>query len=93
MNKLNKKYKIVIVTIITILFSVITYYIYANTDDEEIISDNEVLVQNFTDDVEKQIKENEVIDNKVNKIIVHIDGCVSKPGVIELKGNSRIKNK
>ena len=92
MNKLNKKYKIVIVTIITILFSVITYYIYANTDDEEIISDNEVLVQNSTDDVEKQIKENEVIDNKVNTIIVHIDGCVSKPGVIELKENSRISD-
>lgn len=84
MYKFNKKNKIILIIIIILLFSVVTYYIYAKTNEEDIFLVNDDLEKNEVN-TDKEIKEKE-------KIIVHIDGCVIKPGIVELEENSRISD-
>lgn len=83
MYKLNKKNKMIIICVVVLLISIIGYYIYAKTDDSEIVIESENIATN--NKTEEKIKE-----EKKHKIIIHVDGCVKKPGIIELTENSRV---
>lgn len=91
MSKINKRHRIMIIAIITILFSLVTYYIYANTEEGDVISYNEALVQDNTNTAKKETKESK--DNNLKSVIVvHVAGCVAHPGIVKLEENSRISD-
>lgn len=89
MNHLNKKQKI----ILGILISIIGITIYCYTDASYDLNQNEI--ENTLEIPEQnKIGELETSEpnqtNKIETIFVHIAGCVKKEGILELKSNSRI---
>lgn len=80
MNDLNKKQKIILIILITIIGIGIYCYTNAieNTSEEEIENVLEVVQTNTTKETEEK------------NIFVHIAGCVQKEGMLELSSNSRI---
>ena len=80
MNDLNKKQKIILIILITIIGIGIYCYTNAieNTSEEEIENVLEVAQTNTTKETEEK------------NIFVHIAGCVQKEGMLELSSNSRI---
>ena len=80
MNDLNKKQKIILIILITIIGIGIYCYTDAieNTNEEEIENVLEVEQTNTTKETEEK------------NIFVHIAGCVQKEGMLELSSNSRI---
>ena len=85
----NKRGKTIIIAVLVIIFFAITYFIYANNESTELITDDEIL--NNTN--ENNSKEKDDMQNEVEKkIIVHIDGEVNNPGIVELQENSRISD-
>lgn len=86
-NYLENKRKIKLLLIIfIILFFIIIYFIYENNNkNKEIIIDNDVLLNTNDDDNNLNYKKQEE-----KFILVHVDGAVNNPGIIELKENSRI---
>jgi len=87
MYKLNKKNKIILTILIIIIFFAITYYIYAMTNDEEIIPYNEDFIENKIEDNTKNKKEEKNV-----KIIIHVAGSVFNPGIVELEENTRVSD-
>ena len=89
MNKFNKKNKIIILFLVSIIFFV-SYFIYSKTNENEVFS--------FEDGIENPKDENnknEIINNKAeenNKIIIHISGSIANEGIIEIDENSRISD-
>lgn len=88
MYKINKKNKIIIISIFILLFCVVGYYIYAVDENVEIETDNEFAMQNTTQ--ENQTEDNNI--KKKNNIIVHVAGAVKNPGIIELSEDSRVSD-
>lgn len=80
MNYLNKKQKIIVIILITIIGIGIYCYTNAieNTSEEEIENVLEVAQTNTTKETEEK------------NIFVHIAGCVQKEGMLELSANCRI---
>ena len=80
MNYLNKKQKIIVIILITIIGIGIYCYTNAieNTSEEEIENVLEIAQDNTTKETEEK------------NIFVHIAGCVQKEGMLELSSNSRI---
>lgn len=80
MNKINKKYFIIMVIFILVILYVIMQLIqnknYENIEFEK-IENNEI-----------EIKDNVSVD----KIVVYITGAIHQQGVYELDENSRIKD-
>ena len=70
----NKK----VIIIVLIIFIIIILVFFNNKEEVEII-------QEIEEDV---IEKNDV--EEINKIIVHITGCVTNPGVIEIEEGARI---
>lgn len=89
MNNLNKKQKIIIITVMSIVVIGI-YYIYKKQKD-----DFTIIESNMIETIDNQTQ-NEQIDEKESKneqnIKVHVSGAVNNPGVVELKVNSRIND-
>lgn len=83
MNHLNKKQKIILGILISIIGIVIFCYTYATetTDENQIENILEIPEQNQTNKTEQEKEEN---------IYIHIAGCVQKEGLLELKSNNRI---
>lgn len=83
MNHFNKKQKIIIGAITSILVLATLYYVYAqeNQNNQE---------QNL--EIQEIEKENEVIENEIKEetIKVHVSGAVHQAGVIELEKDTRI---
>ena len=82
MNDLNKKQKIIVIILITIIGIGIYCYTNAieNTSEEEIENVLEIAQDNTTKETEEK------------NIFVHIAGCVQKEGMLELSANCRIAN-
>ncbi len=80
MNYLNKKQKIIVIILITIIGIGIYCYTNAieNTSEEEIENVLEIAQDNTTKETEEK------------NIFVHIAGCVQKEGMLELSANCRI---
>ena len=77
MKYINKKQKIVLIIIISIITLGISYYTYTVKSNEKL----NIETQNL------EVEENEV---EIDKIVVHVSGAVNKEGVFELAQNSRI---
>lgn len=76
-NKIDNKK--IIVTIIAVLVIILLIVINLNKGGEEVVIEN---VE--TDTIVNQESE------EINKIMIHIIGCINNPGVIEIQENARI---
>lgn len=96
MYHLNKKQKIIIATIISIVAIAIYYYVYAKEETSPI----EVGIEEKQENTNVENKENENSLNNENStkeeskstIKIHIAGAVKNEGVIEIKANSRLSD-
>ena len=79
MENLTLKQKIVFMSVMIIMIITIGYYFIQDKNDEEfdIYSAVENMEENY-------------IEEKETKIIVHIVGCVENEGIVELKQGARI---
>lgn len=82
MKYINKKTKILLIILISIIAIVVGYYAYKNEKES----------QNFIEEQNLEIQENEIekTNEEIKKIIVHISGAVQNEGIVELEENSRI---
>ncbi len=83
MYHLNKKQKIILGILVTIITGFVYYYVYAKEGNNTVsVIENSLEIQ--SDRIEQQEEYNN------DKILVHISGAVKKEGVVELKKDSRI---
>ena len=87
MYEFNKKQKIIIAIIGSMIIIAFLYYIYTKEENDNIISTEENVIENIVANSEES---GETTKEEVNKIIVHISGAVNKEGIVELEENSRI---
>ena len=85
MYEFNKKQKIILGIIISIIIISFLYYIYTK-DDQISISTEETIEENI---VEEETEEENIVEEN---IIVHVSGAVNKEGIVELAPNSRISD-
>ena len=86
MSNLNNKQKIILGCIIFIMILVIGIYGYMQLQKNDYESIEEEYVENLNED---QVTEEEKASNT---IVIHLDGEVKKPGIIELKEGERISD-
>ena len=80
MNKFSKTQKNIIIATIIIATAIIGYYVYGrDTNDNEVIKNEDILVEN-----------EETKEKNNSQIKVHIIGAVKKEGIVILEENSRI---
>ena len=85
MYNLDKKQKIILGILVTIVAGFICYYVYAKEDNS--------IQMNLEDNIETQDKETEEQQEySDDRILVHVSGAVNQEGVVELKVNSRISD-
>lgn len=88
MKELDKKQKIIAITIIAIIAGAILYYVYGK---DEKIYQNEILPYEETETEENNTeKEKNIETEEETEIIIYITGEVNKPGVYALPEGSRI---
>ena len=88
MYEFNKKQKVIIAIIGSMIIIAFLYYIYTK-EDNMVISAEENMLGNIVGNLE----ENEETTKKAtDKIIVHVSGAVNKEGIVELEENSRISD-
>ena len=85
MKYINKKQKILLIIIISIITLGIIYYsqIVKTTEEFDIEEQNLEIVENKTEEKTEDI-------DQVAKIIVHVSGAVKQEGIVELEENSRV---
>ena len=90
MEFLNKKQKIVLAIIGSIMMIFIGYYIINKTENNNYIDfeDEELLNYDENDDSYNENEEND--DIKDNKIIVHITGEVENEGIVKIEKDARL---
>ena len=88
MYEFNKKQKIIVVIIGSMIIIAFLYYIYTKEEDN-IIYTEENVTENIAEDLEES---EENTKEEINKIIVHVSGAVNKEGIVELEENSRISD-
>ena len=92
MYEFNKKQKVIIAIIGSMIIIAFLYYIYTK-EDNMVISDEESLEENMLGNIVGNLEENEETTKKaIDKIIVHVSGAVNKEGIVELEENSRISD-
>ena len=85
MKYINKKQKILLIMIISIITLGIGYYTYTiKINDQFNIEEQNLEVE------ENKIKESNKIEEETTKIVVHVSGAVRNEGIVELKEKSRI---
>lgn len=95
MNNLNKKQKIILGVLISIVLFGIWYYVYAKEEQEIILSQENLEIEE-TKIQEKSLIENDTEENGIvtesqsKTIVVHVSGAVQNEGVFELEENSRV---
>ena len=87
MYEFNKKQKIMIIIIVSMVIIAFLYYIY--TKDNAMVISDETIEENTIENTEETKEE---IQEENEKIVVHISGAVNKEGVFELEENSRISD-
>lgn len=88
MYDLNKKQKVIVGILATIVIMGICYYVYSKDEATLDNSQNEDL--EITEEIEEAEQENSEEEYSDTMIIVHITGAVNKEGIVELKANSRV---
>ena len=85
MKYINKKQKILLIIIISIITLGIIYYsqIVKTSEEFDIDEQNLEIVENKTEEKTEDI-------DQVAKIIVHVSGAVKQEGIVELEENSRV---
>ena len=92
MYEFNKKQKVIIVIIGSMIIIAFLYYIYTK-EDNMVISTEETAEKNLVGNTVENLEENEeTTKENTNKIIVHVSGAVNKEGIVELEENSRISD-
>ena len=88
MKYINKKQKILLIIIISIITLGISYYAYAyKTNDEFNVNEQNLEVgENET----KSSEETEENNQDLGRIIVHVSGAVNNEGVFDLEENARV---
>ena len=86
MSNLNNKQKIILGCIIFIMILVIGIYVYMQLQKNDYENIEEEYVENLNED--PVIEE----EKASNTIVIHLDGEVKKPGIIELKEGERISD-
>ena len=87
MNIQNKKFKIIVGVIVSIIICIVYYYIYVKDTSEEIVSEDKYKISNQETEENIRIEKEK---QEAEKIYIHISGAVNKEGVIELNKDSRI---
>lgn len=90
MKYINKKQKIVLIVIISIITLGISYYTYAVKSNEEFNMETQNLEVEENEMEKNSSEENNEKVEEMDKIVVHVSGAVNKEGVFELAQNSRI---
>lgn len=92
MNNLNKKQKIILGILVTIVLFGIWYYVYAKEEQEIIISQEKLEVEEntITENEIEETKESKIIEKQNEKIVVHVSGAVKNEGLVELQEGSRV---
>lgn len=91
MYNFNKKQKIILGILITIVIAFICYYVYAKEEEsmtEFDLQDNMEASEIQSKEETKQQEEKYSDD----RIVIHVSGAVNKEGIVELKVNSRISD-
>lgn len=89
MSYLNKKQRIIVGILVSIIVASICYYIYAK--DINFLTEQEKNLEVEENQIESPKDKNENNENYSDAIImVHVSGAVNKEGIVELKQNSRI---
>ena len=92
MYEFNKKQKIIIAIIGSMIIIAFLYYIYTK-EDESVISTEEIVEENMIENTAENLEENEETTKEdTDKIIVHVSGAVNKEGIVKLEENSRISD-
>lgn len=92
MYEFNKKQKIIIAIIGSMIIIAFLYYIYTK-EDESVISTEEIVEENMIENTAENLEENEETTKEdVDKIVVHVSGAVNKEGIVKLEENSRISD-
>ncbi len=81
MIEIIKKNKIIIGIVFIIIFFLGMHLYSSNSEYDEMNENEEILIQ-----------ENNVNDNEVEKIVVHIAGAIKNPGIVKLELGSRISD-
>ena len=84
----NKKQKIIIAIIGSMIIIAFLYYIYTK-ENSMVISTEENIIENTVGNLEEN---EEKTKEDTDKIIVHVSGAVNKEGIVELEENSRISD-
>ena len=87
MDILNKKEKIIIITIATIMLVFVGFYIITKTNDLDYIE-----LETEENDQIEETSINEESLREEGKIIVHVTGEVKKQGIVEVEEGSRISD-
>lgn len=90
MYNLEKKQKIILGIIISIIIGFIFYYVYARDESNNSNLLNNLEIENA--DTQEETDESEGTEEEYSDkfILVHVSGAVNKEGIVELKINSRI---
>ena len=86
MKQISKKKKIILMFLGIIAVIGITYYSYTNEKNIEISQENELEVENETNEINVDEENSE----KIATIKVHVSGAVKNEGVYELEEDARI---
>lgn len=89
MKKINKK-QIIFIIIAIIIFIIILIKHNNDTEIVDIVSTNEEVEDNKTEDNENKTKDKE--NKEENNIVIYVSGEVKIPGVYEIKENSRVSD-
>ena len=85
MKYINKKQKIVLIIIISIITLGVAYYTYImKTNDEFNVEEQSLEVEKNTEEENNEIKEEK------SKIIIHVSGAVVNEGIVELEEKARV---
>ena len=86
MKQISKKQKIILIFLGIVAVIGITYYSYTNEKNIEISQENELEVENETNEINVDEENSE----KIATIKVHVSGAVKNEGVYELEEDARI---
>ena len=92
MQNLNKKQKIILSILASIIIISIGYYVYSKDEKyEELEIDENLQISNENNNtnINNEQLENQEEEYK-EKIVVHVSGAVNKEGIVELEEDSRI---
>ena len=92
MQNLNKKQKIILSILASIIIISIGYYVYSKDEKyEELEIDENIQISNGNNNtnINNEQLENQEEENK-ETIVVHVSGAVNKEGIVELEADSRI---